>query len=145
MKMGIFLDTGFFLGLCHPADEYHKESVSLLRVMSSGKYGLIYTSPFIIAETATLILVRTRNNQKIIEAFFDLLYGSQSFIRILPWSGRLETKTCELFKKVNKQAQLKKDYMSYVDISNISYCKENQIDNLASFDSHFDSFITRIS
>jgi len=39
--MGIFLDTGFFAGLCHPNDEFHQNSVNILNEMSMGKYGLI--------------------------------------------------------------------------------------------------------
>jgi len=34
--------------------------------------------------------------------------------------------------------------MSFVDISSIVICQQNQLDYIISFDEHFDSFLTRI-
>ena len=46
--MGVFLDTGFYLGLCHPKDNYAKESERILKLLSKGEHGLLYSSNLII-------------------------------------------------------------------------------------------------
>ncbi|QEE16274.1 type II toxin-antitoxin system VapC family toxin [Promethearchaeum syntrophicum] len=143
--MGIFLDSGFFLGFCHPKDKFHEQSLSIFRKMSSGQFGLIYTSNAIITETATLLLVRTNHNMEIIEEFYSLLYGLNKFVRILTWSSEIEEKSWNMFKSVNLNAKSKKEIMSFVDVSNIIFCKEFQIEFMGSFDHHFDGFLKRIN
>lgn len=142
--MGVFLDTGFFLGICHPADTYNKRSNELLRAISTGQFGLIYTSPLIISEAATLLLIRTHNNQELINDFYDLLYGENHFARILSWSKEIEQKTWNFFKSKNKKAKSKKEYMSFVDASSVVFCREYKIDNIIAFDGDFDNFIIRL-
>ena len=142
--MGIFLDTSFFMGLYHPADEFHQNSKKLLLEMSKGKFGLIYTSPLIVAEAATLLMVRTNNNQALLEKFYSYLYGPKRFIRILPWTEKIEELTWKLFLEINEKTKERKNWLSFVDISNIVYCRQNQIQNIASYDIHFDAFLIRI-
>jgi predicted nucleic acid-binding protein len=142
--MGIFLDTGFFLGIYHPKDSHHNESCNILKSLGAGQYGLIYSSPYIVSEVATLLFIRSNFNQNILDDFYSDLYGATKFVSILPWSLDLEQKTWELFKKVNKSIQTKKELLSFADISNIIYCREYQIDKIVSYDSHFDGFLMRI-
>ena len=66
------------------------ESVKIFRDLSQGAYGLIYSSPYVISETSTLLMVRTQNNENLIENFFSDLYGNTKFISILPWSSQIE-------------------------------------------------------
>jgi predicted nucleic acid-binding protein len=143
--MAIFLDSGFFMGLCHPADENHQASVNIFRRMSNEEYGMIYTSPYVIAETATLMMIRTRNNQEKITKFFGYVYGENSFMDVLPWSADLDLKTFTLFQKVNSPNLEKKEWRSFVDVSNIAFCQEFDIDMIAAFDGHFDLFLTLIN
>jgi len=142
--MGIFLDTAFLMGLSHPDDKFHATSSRILHDMSSGKYGLIYTSPLVISETATLILIRSKNNLSLLKNFYSYLYGAESFIRILPWTPQIEQLTWSLFLDVNQKAKDRKYWLNFVDTSNIAYCRHNQIQNIASYDKHFDTFLIRI-
>ncbi len=142
--MGVFLDTGFFMGLYHPKDSHHKESVNIFKNLGTGKYGLIYTSPYIISEVATLILIRTNNNHNLLNDFYSDLYGVTKYVSILPWTMDIEQKIWISFKKINSSAQSKKEIMSFTDVSNIIYCQEYQIDKIISSDTHFDGFLTRI-
>jgi predicted nucleic acid-binding protein len=143
--MGIFLDIGFFLGIYHPKDSHHTESCSILKRLGTGQYGLIYSSPYIVSEVATLLLIRTSFNQNILDEFYSDLYGVTKFVSILPWSSEIEQKVWELFRKINGNIQSKKELLSFVDVSNIIYCREYQIDKIAAYDSHFDRFLVRIS
>ena len=142
--LGVFLDTGFFLGICHPSDNYNNKSNDLFIKISTGKFGLIYTSPLVISEAATLLLIRTHNNQGLLHDFYDLLYGKDKFIRILPWSKEIEQKTWAFFKTKNNKAKSKKEFMSFVDASNVVYCREYKIDNIIAFDGDFDNFLIRL-
>ncbi len=142
--MAIFLDTGFFTGLYHPKDEHHEESVNAFRRLSTGEFGLIYASPFIIAETATLMLIRTNNNQELLQTFYNDIYGSSKFVGILPWSPTIDEKTWVLFKKYNKGIKSKKEFMSFIDISSVIYCQDYRIEKIVSYDRSFENFLARI-
>lgn len=143
--MGIFLDTGFLMGICHPKDPFHENSKRLLREMSQGTHGLIYTSPYIIAEASTLLLVRTHNHSGRLGKFETLLFGPKKFIRILAWSPTIDVEVFKLFRELNAKATSDKQYLSFIDVSNIYLCRHYQIDKIVSYDSHFDAFLTRIS
>lgn len=142
--MAIFLDTCFLMGLSHPNDKYYSDSLRILQEMSIGKYGLVYTSPFVISESATLLLLRSHNNQLLLKNFHSYFYGANKFIRILSWTSRIEELTWVKFFEINKNLKDKKDWLSFVDISNIVYCQQHQIQNIASYDNHFDAFLVRI-
>ena len=142
--MAIFLDSGFFTGLCHPGDEFSAASKRILLEMSEGKFRLIYTSPLVVSETATLLLVRTNNNQTLLKKFYYYLFGPKKFVRMLPWSPQIEELTWDLFLDINSKVKARKNWLSFVDVSNIAYCRHNQIQHIASYDKHFDSFLIRI-
>lgn len=142
--MGIFLDTGFFMGLCHPKDPFHENSRRLLREMSQGAHGLIYTSPYIIAEASTLLLIRTHNHPGRLQKLESLFFGSKKFFRILPWSSTLDIEVFKVFRELNENAKSKKDYFSFIDASNVFLCRHYQIEKILSYDSHFDKVLTRI-
>jgi predicted nucleic acid-binding protein len=139
--MAIFLDTGFFTGLYHPNDSHFEKSTEIFQHMSKGEFGLIYTSPHVIAESATLLLVRTRSNLSLLRDFFEDLYGTSKYVSILPWTAELESKTWELFFKVNKKHQEKKQARSFTDISNLVYCQEYQITHIVSYDEQFKGYL----
>ena len=142
--MAIFLDTGFFLGLCLPKDSFHENSKRLLQEMSKGTYGLIYTSPYIIAETSTLLLIRTHNHLGLLKKFETLVFGDKRFFQILSWTPTLDAEVFKLFLKLNRKAKSKKEYFSYIDVTSIYLCQYHQIENILSYDSHFDIILNRI-
>jgi predicted nucleic acid-binding protein len=139
--MGIFLDTGFFIGLYHPKDEHHQEAVKIFQDISTGKLGLIYTSPFVISETVTLLFLRTKGNIALLHDLYADLYEESKYVSILSWNPLLEKKIWEKYFQINKKDAQKKESLSFTDISNIVYCEEYKINFIASFDSHFDVFI----
>ena len=142
--MALFLDTGFFLGLLHPKDPNHATSIRLFRTMSTGKWGLIYSSLLVIGEAATIILIRTQNNTDLLQDFFSLIHGEDHFIRLLPWSPELEKETWQVFLQHNKNAKAKNEYLSFVDASSIYYCRMFKIDSILAFDGDFDAYLQRI-
>ena len=142
--MAIFLDSSFFLGLCHPNDPCHGNSVRLFRSMAGGTHGLIYTSTFVIAETSTLILARTNNSNKIIAKFHEMFQGTTRFIRVLDVCSNVLDDIWNLFINHNKKAKTKKEYLSFIDASNVFLCRRNEIEKIASFDGDFDAYLQRV-
>lgn len=142
--IGVFLDTGFYLGLCHPKDKYAELSEKILKNLATGNYGVLYTSYFIINEVTTLAAIRSKNNIKVFNHLEKLLWGSKKIANILPFDLNFEFETWELFKKVNTTNLKEKKSMSYTDISSIVLCNHHQIEYIVSFDSHFDGFLQRM-
>ena len=143
--MGIFLDSGFFIGLSHPDDPNHGNSLRILRKISTGEYGLIYTSSFVIAESTLVLLIRTNINTAIVEKLRKNLYGPQKFVEILPWNPFLERKCWDLFLNHNRKAKNKKEILSFVDASSIILCQDLLIREIVAYDCDFDPYLQRIS
>lgn len=144
VNIAVFLDTGFYLGLCHPKDKHAKNCEKILKILSQGDYGLLYTSSFIISEATTLVAIRTKSHKKILEFLGKYIWGKEKIATILPFESELERQTWELFKKINTTDLKDKNPMSFVDVSSVILCKHHQIEKIVSFDSHFDRFLERI-
>jgi len=142
--MGVFLDTSFYLSLVHPKDVNAKRGGEILKVLSTGKYGLVYTTNYIMVESATLVVARTLGNSTILADLESILFGEDKIAEFITIAPEIETETWNLFKKINVNVKDRKKIMSFVDISSIVICQQNQLDYIISFDEHFDSFLTRI-
>ena len=142
--MGVFLDTGFYLGLCHPKDQYAQESEKILKLLSMGEHGLIYSSNLIISEVITLAAVRSNNNVNVLNHLGNLIWGKHKIATVLHFKSHLESETWELFKKINTIDLKDSRPISFVDVSSIVLCQHHQIDKIVSFDPHFDRFLEKI-
>ena len=139
--MGVFLDSGFFLGLLNRTDHHHEEINKKFQKISTGESGLIYTSSLIISEATSLILIRTHNNSIILNAFWEFLYGEDKFIRIIYPSSNLITQSKHIFTAHNKNVKEKRNYLSFVDASNIAICREFQILSIIATDGDFKPYL----
>jgi len=142
--MGVFLDTGFYLGLCHPKDQHAEESEKILKLLSEGEHGLVYSSNLITSEVTTLAAVRSNNNINVLNHLGNLIWGKQKIATILHFESYLESETWELFKKINTIDLKDSRPISFVDVSSIILCQHHQINKIVSFDPHFDRFLEKI-
>ncbi len=140
--MAIFLDTGFYIGLVHPKDDNYEKSQQLLRTLKTGVYGQLFTSNFIMAESATLVASRTGNNIRAMHNIRELFLGSGQIAIILRLNADIEKDAWDLFQKINTEKS--SEVVSFVDCTNITLCRHYSLENILSFDSHFDGWITRI-
>ncbi len=113
--------------------------------MAGGIHGLIFTSTLVIAEAATLILVRTSNDNRIIDKFHEMFSGSTRVVRVLEVNAAVLEEIWTLFKNHNKKAKTKKECLSFVDASNVVLCRRNEIGKIASFDGDFDAYLQKIN
>ena len=61
MKVAVFLDTGVFVAARNSRDRNHKRATELFGEALRGKFGVVYTSDYVIDEAITTALFRTRN------------------------------------------------------------------------------------
>ncbi|HME51372.1 MAG TPA: PIN domain-containing protein [Candidatus Lokiarchaeia archaeon] len=141
--MAILLDTGFYAGLIHPKDEHHQDSISLLDQIKDGLYGQVYTSNYIMTETATLCSIRSERNPRVLATCQDYFIGTLKLAIIIYARDVNDKETWELFQKTSQDASIKKP-LSFIDCTNIILAKHYQIEYIASFDPHFDAWLTRI-
>ncbi|TFH30926.1 MAG: PIN domain-containing protein [Promethearchaeota archaeon] len=141
--MAIFLDTGFYLGLIHSKDTNFDRAQELLREIQTGKLGQIYSSRLIMAETGTIVAVRTHKNQKALEKARDLFIGDLQIATILSLTESTEKKAWDIFIEANseKKSPKRNKILSFVDCSNIILCKEHGIDNILAFDGDFHGWL----
>lgn len=144
-SLAILLDTNFYLGLVHPKDPNASRSAEILELLSEGTYGLLYTTNYVIAETSTLVAVRTKNNATAFNNLQDLFWGNKSIAKVLFSDEELVSKTWTLFKKINKPNFKKFKIVSFVDTNQIITAQSHNIEYIVSVDDHFDNFLTRIS
>ncbi|MHA1475313.1 MAG: PIN domain-containing protein [Promethearchaeota archaeon] len=141
-KVAIFLDTGFYLGLIHSKDHNYDRAQELLIEIQTGKYGQIYSSRLIMAETATIVAVRTRKNPKLLKEVKDLFIGDLQIATLLLLTETTEKKTWDIFIKANSSKEpSKKKILSFVDSSNIALCNEHGIKNIIAFDGDFKGWL----
>ena len=113
-----------------------------LDILASGKYGQIITSNLVMSETMTLVSARTNNNPIALEDVKNLFFGETNFFLKMQSTSEIEKQIAELFCKINKGNT--KDRVSFVDCSNIEFCKHYRIENILSFDKHFDGWLNRV-
>ena len=101
-----------------------------------------------MAETATLVAVRTHQNPKALKKAKDLFIGDLQIATILSLTETTEKDIWDLFVKANslkESARMKKKILSFVDCSNITLCKDHGIDKIAAFDGDFQGWLEVIS
>ncbi len=142
--MAVLLDTGFYLGLVHPADENALRAGEILKELSTGKYGLLYSTNLVFSEVTNLVYIRTNGNKGVLNDLEELLWGEDKIVIQLFTNTEYEKKTWKLFKKINENIKSKRNFMSFVDTSLLVHAKESNIDYIASFDEEFENHIARL-
>lgn len=130
------------MGLIDPTDDHYKRSLELLKELQTGKFGQIFTSSFVMAESATLVASRTKKNTQAMRAIKNYFIGNEQIAIILRANEEIEIQSWEIFQKLN--IRIKDKVVSYVDCTNISFCRKYLLDYILAFDPHYDGWITRI-
>ncbi len=139
--MAIFLDTGFYFALIAEKDLNHKRSLELLKEIANGKYGMIYTSDYILDEAMTLINARTHGNRKdLLEKMWDYFFDTEPIAQIIAVN---QTWLPEI-RDTQREMTVDNNPVSFTDASNIILCQRLEITNILSFDGHFQAFLTQI-
>ena len=123
----IFLDSSFIIAYLNEADDNHAKSLNIVKDINRGRYGTPVISDYIFDEVVTVMLIKTKNLEKVIQAGETILHSSLLF--------RIDENLFSLVWKIFKEQQ--KPMFSFTDCATIAICRVNGISNIATFDKDF--------
>lgn len=126
-NLSVFVDTGIFVAAINVADKNHERAKGLMEKALKGEFGTVYTSDYVIGESITASLARTKKIKPAVEVGEFILRSSR--IRKL-WV--LEDVFESAWRKFKSYRGMP---MSFTDFTSIALMEENGIKNIRSFDS----------
>jgi uncharacterized protein len=141
-KIMIFLDTSFYIALVNSKDVFSNRALELFKEIKTGKYGTTYTSIYVMAESAILTAIRTKNNKDAILAIQSFFMGENKIATLIRSTEELEIRTWELFKKVNISPL--EQPMSLTDCTNVIFAQHYHIGTIIAFDAHFEGWLHQL-
>lgn len=124
--MSVFLDSSVLVAYYNERDEHHRRAVELLKRVFDNEYGHAYMSDYILNESVTVAWIRTKNKEVAVKLGERLLYSE---LRMLNVTDDIVEHAWELYKKF--------DNPSFTDTTIIALMRENEIENIATFDKWF--------
>lgn len=126
----LFVDTNALVAYFAENDERHDEATTVFESIGGGDlpYGPLYTSRYVLAETATTLLVGFDHDAAV--SALDSVRDSSSF-NLLPVDADLFGETFRQFQQYDDQR------ISFVDHMNAVLAGEYDIDHVFAFDDDF--------
>ena len=134
--MSVFLDTGVLVASRNASDRNHARAKELMKSILQGEHGEIFTSDYVIDETLTLMLRRTKRLDMTINVGEYIL--SSPRIKKLRVSEEVFDAAWEKFKALGERP------MSFTDCTSLALIEMGGIGRIASFDFGFDGLVERI-
>lgn len=123
-----FVDTGAWLAVLDPRDQYHQPARTFYRRAIEQNIQF-YTTNLVVAETYSLLQRRVGNRTAI--QFLDLIAASHRLTRVSS-TPALEAKAEAILRKHADQS------FSYVDAVSFSVVEDQNLQIVFAFDRHFD-------
>ena len=122
----LFIDTGAFYAYYDPDDDEYERSRAVFEAIRAGElvYGPLYTSRYVLSETATLTLVR-QDHATASRALNEIRAAG---FQILDVDEALFARTCEQFDRYDDHK------ISFVDHLTGVLCDEHGIERVFTFD-----------
>lgn len=139
MVLVILLDTCFFVALINKDDQNHNRADQLLEDILKGMYGTRITSDYVLDEAITVTWVRTKN-KGLVKDVGELIMGPQAIVALQTNPPNYLADSWSIFQKY---ASIDRK-LSFTDCSLINFARQNNIQQILSFDSEFDGLIARI-
>ena len=135
--MAVFIDTGIFVAANNKSDKNYSRARDLMKEALEGKYGIVYTSDYVIDEAITTALARTRDHR--------IAMNTGSFIIDSPRIQKIYTDSDDFVAAWEKFQKFGKKPMSFTDCISLAHVDHRKIERIMSFDSEFDGLALRIS
>jgi uncharacterized protein len=132
----VFIDTGVFVAANNKSDKNHTRATELMKQALEGKFGEIFTSDYVIDESITTALARTRDHR--------IAISTGSFIIESPRIQKIYTDVGDFENAWSKFQKLGNKHMSFTDCISLSHIDKKKIERIMSFDSDFDGLVARI-
>ena len=135
---GVYLDTGLFVALVYTDDEYHERAIALTEELIKGDYGKpIQTSSAVVIETAAFVHRKSRGSGKEQRAFEKV---SKIFSFIEGYRIELNLLTDNWIEQAKQLYEERMGFLDFVDTLNVAYLRNNNVNQIVSFDSDYDQF-----
>ena len=134
--MALFIDTGIFVAAVNIADKNCERAKELLEKVLEGEFGAVYTSDYVIDETITATLARTKK--------LELAIGVGEYVLGTPRIRKLRVSEDVFDSAWGKFKSLGGRPMSFTDCTSLALMEKSGVRNIASFDSGFDGLVERI-
>lgn len=138
IDLGVFLDSGIFIGAFYKRDQQHESAKKLLYIAYNGEFGRCYTSSFILDEFVSYLTGRARNSSRKMQNqdYKNIQLGEysiqQSEIRLLHVSEETISTAKVYFGRFWDIG------LDLTDWTTAVLMREKKIENILSFDSGFD-------
>ena len=139
--MSVFIDTGIFVAFHNTRDTNHEGAKELVERALSGEFGLLYSSDYVFDESVTVALVRTGRPPVAVDVgrmILGELERIPPFLLMLKVDENTFKGSWKLFLKHAERG------LSFTDCTSIALMKSRGIENIMSFDDHFDGIVPRI-
>lgn len=137
--MSIFLDTGILAAFSNTRDPRHAQAVRIVDAARHGRWGETITSDYVLDETVTLVLARTRRPEAAVRIGRLILgTGPEGRVMALAYvSPRVFLRAWVLFTRLAARG------LSFTDCTSVELMRSLHIDEIASFDRDFDGLVRR--
>jgi predicted nucleic acid-binding protein len=130
--MTIFIDTGIFAAFHNKRDENHARAREIVRRIVKAEFGATFTSDYIFDEAVTLALARTGSSAARGVGMMILGESSRPFATLLRVGQEEFRHSWALFGKYSSKG------LNFTDCSSLALMETMGIEQMATFDSHFD-------
>ena len=126
----IFVDTGAWIAILNPNDQYHREAVAVYRHFQQQKTRFL-TTDYVIDETVTRL--RYDTNHLLSVMFLDRieLLVETAVLTLVEIDNRIFQEAITLFRQYDSTR------LSFTDCTSFVVCQENDILEAFAFDQHF--------
>lgn len=125
----LFIDTSGFFARVVEDDANHEQATAVFEMIATGReYGPVFTSRYVLAELATLLLYRS-SHRDAVTALAEI--RDSETITLLPVEPAIFTQTCEQFERYDDQS------ISFIDHLSGVLATTHDIQHIFAFDSDF--------
>lgn len=126
----IFVDTGAWIAILNPNDQYHREAIAIYNNLRDQETRLL-TTDYVIDESVTRL--RYDTNHSVAVAFLEFIGNAEIVggLTVLAIDKDLFEKAKALFRQYDSAR------LSFTDCTSFVVCHENNIREAFAFDQHF--------
>ena len=126
----IFVDTGAWIAILNPNDQYHREAIALYRNFQQQKTRFL-TTDYIIDETVTRLRYDTNHSIAVMFLSQTERLVEENILTVIEIDNRIFREAKALFRQYDSTR------LSFTDCTSFVVCRENNIREAFAFDQHF--------
>ena len=126
----IFVDTGAWIAILNPNDQYHREAVAVYRHFQQQKTRFL-TTDYVIDETVTRLRYDTNHSVAVMFLERIELLVETRVLTLVEIDNRIFREAITLFRQYDSAR------LSFTDCTSFVMCRENDILEAFAFDQHF--------